>query len=95
MQEEEDVETPQDGEPAVALYDFAADQDDEMSVVAGEHLVVIEQDEEWWKCRNIHGQEGVVPASYVEVCCCSDRLVLSKLILPAAHQRIRSSEKGR
>jgi len=31
-------------------------------------LWVIEKDgDEWWKCRNMNGSEGVVPASYVEV----------------------------
>jgi hypothetical protein len=65
--EAEEVAT-EEGEAAVALYAFAADQDDEMSVSAGEPLIVLEKDEEWWKCRNADGKEGVVPASYVEVC---------------------------
>lgn len=55
-------------ETADALYDFDADGDDELSVKEGEHLVVVERDgDEWWKCRNSHGVEGVVPASYLEV----------------------------
>lgn len=61
-----------DGEPSIALYDFAADGgDDELPISEGEQLLVIEKDaeNEWWKCRNVHGAEGVVPASYVEVCC--------------------------
>ena len=41
----------------------------ELSVKEGEHLVVLERDgDEWWKCRNSEGTEGVVPASYLEVC---------------------------
>ena len=53
---------------ADALYDFDADGEDELSVKEGEHLVVLEMDgDEWWKCRNSHGAEGVVPASYLEV----------------------------
>lgn len=56
------------GEPAVALYEFTADGDDELSVAEGEALTVIERDgDEWWKCRNAHGAEGVVPASYLEL----------------------------
>lgn len=56
------------GEAAVALYDFAAQGDDEMSVAEGEALWIVERDgDEWWKCRNAKGEEGVVPASYVEV----------------------------
>ncbi|TFK43561.1 hypothetical protein BDQ12DRAFT_675175 [Crucibulum laeve] len=58
----------QNSEKAVALYDFAADGEDELSVAEGEQLTVLEKDgDEWWKCRNSRGLEGVVPASYVEV----------------------------
>ena len=57
-----------EGEDAFALYDFNADGDDELSVREGERLMVIERDgDEWWKCRNSDGAEGVVPASYIEV----------------------------
>jgi actin cytoskeleton-regulatory complex protein SLA1 len=57
-----------EGEDAVVLYDFNADGDDELTVREGERLIVIERDgDEWWKCRNSDGAEGVVPASYVEV----------------------------
>ncbi|KAI0309926.1 hypothetical protein OF83DRAFT_1288379 [Amylostereum chailletii] len=72
--EEEDVAPPahangdaQDGDAAVALYDFDAQGEDELTVKEGEPLWIVEQDsEEWWKCRNVHGHEGVVPASYIE-----------------------------
>lgn len=51
-----------------ALYDFTADGNDELSIVEGEHLTILERDsDEWWKCRNSKGKEGVVPASYIEV----------------------------
>jgi hypothetical protein len=81
-EEEEEEEPPQhpttngyaktpkasSGDSAVALYDFTADGDDELSVVEGEELMVIERDgDEWWKCRNARGVEGVVPASYLEL----------------------------
>ena len=57
-----------EGLEAVALYDFQAQGDDELSVAEGHALWIIEQDgDEWWKCRNVDGSEGVVPASYVEV----------------------------
>lgn len=57
-----------EGERAVVLYDFTADGEDEMSVHEGETLVVLERDtDEWWKCRNAQGDEGVVPANYLEV----------------------------
>ncbi|EGN93071.1 hypothetical protein SERLA73DRAFT_127012 [Serpula lacrymans var. lacrymans S7.3] len=52
---------------AIALYDFEGTGSDELSVQEGEHLHVLEKGgDEWWKCRNTHGEEGVVPASYLE-----------------------------
>ncbi|KAJ3495894.1 hypothetical protein NLJ89_g10561 [Agrocybe chaxingu] len=55
------------GPIATALYDFTADGEDELSVTEGESLTVLEKDsDEWWKCRNLKGAEGVVPASYLE-----------------------------
>ncbi|TFK75940.1 hypothetical protein BDN72DRAFT_831371 [Pluteus cervinus] len=58
--EEEDI--------ALALYDFTADGEDELSITEGERLVILERDgDEWWKCRNSDGAEGVVPASYLDV----------------------------
>ena len=57
-----------EGLEAVALYDFQAQGDDELTVAEGDALWVIEQEgDEWWKCRNTKGDEGVVPASYIEV----------------------------
>ncbi|KAK7049547.1 cytoskeletal protein binding protein [Paramarasmius palmivorus] len=61
-----DRDDDDDGEKVVVLYDFTADGDDELTVAEGEHLVVLEKDDEWWKCRNQKGREGVVPAQYVE-----------------------------
>lgn len=57
-----------EGLEALALYDFQAQGDDELTVAEGEALWIVEQDgDEWWKCRNVNGAEGVVPASYVDV----------------------------
>ncbi|KAH9072330.1 hypothetical protein EDB83DRAFT_2541595 [Lactarius deliciosus] len=50
-----------EGLEAAALYDFQAQGDDELTVVEGDALWIIEQEgDEWWKCRNIKGDEGVV-----------------------------------
>jgi actin cytoskeleton-regulatory complex protein SLA1 len=68
--EEPEREDSQEYDPnaAVVLYDFTADGDDELTVAEGEDLIVLERDsDDWWKVRNSKGQEGVVPASYVEV----------------------------
>ena len=55
-------------ELGTVLYDFTADGDDELSIVEGEQLTILERDgDEWWKCRNSQGVEGMVPGSYIEV----------------------------
>ena len=51
----------------VILYDFEAQGDDELGVRQDQIVEILDDShEEWWKCR-AGGQEGVVPASYVEV----------------------------
>lgn len=66
--EEHSIQDDEEQDMAVALYDFNADGEDELTVKEGENLTVLERDgEEWWKCRNAEGLEGVVPASYLEV----------------------------
>jgi hypothetical protein len=68
QEEEQDQHEDAEGLEAFALYDFQAQGDDELTVAEGDALWIIEQDgDEWWKCRNVKGEEGVVPASYVEV----------------------------
>lgn len=70
------------GEKAVALYDFEAQGDDELPMVEGEQLTVVEKEnEDWWKVRNASGQEGVVPASYVEVSARDKRALCSVVLL--------------
>lgn len=63
---EEDI--PTDAIQGVALYDFTAGGEDELTVNEGDRLWVMDKsNEDWWSCRNEHGLEGVVPASYIEV----------------------------
>ncbi|GAA5877710.1 hypothetical protein JCM3774_006651 [Rhodotorula dairenensis] len=57
---------------AVALYDFESQGDDELTITEGERLIFIvdgSDDAEWSKVRrtNGSGEEGVVPASYIEI----------------------------
>ncbi|KAI1327564.1 hypothetical protein F5Y16DRAFT_194063 [Xylariaceae sp. FL0255] len=52
------------------LYDFQAQGDDEVTVLAGDEVLVLDDrsSEEWWQVRRLKsGAEGVVPSSYVEV----------------------------
>jgi len=51
----------------VALYDYDATEDNEISFKEGEKLVLLEQDDSgWWKGRNTQGQVGVFPSNFVE-----------------------------
>ena len=54
---------------AVALYDYAAQADDELTLTEGDTLYVDElADEAWYKARLRDGShEGLVPANYVEM----------------------------
>ncbi|PKI82318.1 cytoskeletal protein binding protein [Malassezia vespertilionis] len=57
-----------DQEMVVALYDFDAQDTDEMSVCKNDQLVLIEREnDEWWKLQNAAGKVGVVPAAYVDI----------------------------
>ncbi|KAI1133493.1 hypothetical protein F5Y10DRAFT_259816 [Nemania abortiva] len=51
------------------LYDFEAQGDDEVTVNAGDEVIILDdtKSDEWWQVRRIrNGKEGVVPSSYVE-----------------------------
>ncbi|KAG6010188.1 hypothetical protein E4U21_007665 [Claviceps maximensis] len=52
------------------LYDFMAQGEDEVTVAAGDEVLIIDESksEEWWQVKRLkNGKEGVVPSSYVEV----------------------------
>jgi hypothetical protein len=52
------------------LYDFMAQSGDEVTVAAGDEVIVVDdsKSEEWWQVRRLkNGKEGVVPSSYIEV----------------------------
>ena len=68
MEAEDEDDAALQGEPGSALYDFVADGENELSVKEGDQLFILDKvSDEWWKCRNVHGAEGDVPASYIEV----------------------------
>jgi hypothetical protein len=53
---------------ATVLYDFDAQGEDELSVQENESVVIMDKEnDEWWTVRNASGQEGVVPAQYVQL----------------------------
>lgn len=54
----------------MVLYDFMAQGDDEVTVAAGDDVVILDdsKSDEWWQVRRLkNGKEGVVPSSYVEI----------------------------
>ena len=53
---------------AIAVYDFDAQGEDELSLTQDMRVEVVDdqKSDEWWKCRAADGREGVVPSSYVE-----------------------------
>jgi len=71
-------------EKAIALYEFQADGDDELTVAENEVLTVVQKgpDEGWWKCRNSRGKEGVVPSAYLQVrlLCDGDNILLKSFV---------------
>ncbi|KAG9035109.1 hypothetical protein FS837_002030 [Tulasnella sp. UAMH 9824] len=57
-----------EGSFVVALYDFVAYGDDELTLIGGEKITVVDKEEsdDWWMCRNSYGKEGRVPVSYLK-----------------------------
>ncbi len=52
------------------LYDFMAQGQDEVTVAAGDEVIILDdsKSEEWWQLRRLkNGKEGVVPSSYIEI----------------------------
>jgi len=50
------------------LYDYTAENEEELSVSAGEMLVIVTRDAGagWMEGKNTAGQSGLFPAGYVE-----------------------------
>jgi hypothetical protein len=53
---------------ARVLYPYASTQSDELILRKNEVVEILEKTEdEWWKCRNSNGEEGMSPVNYLEV----------------------------
>lgn len=56
------------GERARAEYDYDAQEDNEVSFTEGEILTEIQKvDPDWWFVTNSKGQQGLVPANYLQI----------------------------
>ncbi|TKY86439.1 hypothetical protein EX895_004588 [Sporisorium graminicola] len=61
-----DDDSPMEGIPAHARYDFVPNHESELPLTAGEPIEILDdQDRHWWLARNTRGQTGVVPSAYV------------------------------
>ncbi|KAG5354938.1 Protein BZZ1 [Yarrowia sp. B02] len=49
-----------------ALYDYNAQDDTELTIKAGDQIVVVEPDRDGWTEGELNGQRGAFPTSYVE-----------------------------
>jgi len=59
---------PDVGISAIALYDYEAAEDNEISFNEGDKITDIEPaSEDWWQGMNPHGSVGLFPANYVEM----------------------------
>ncbi|CDU25719.1 uncharacterized protein SPSC_05890 [Sporisorium scitamineum] len=62
----DDDDSPMEGIPAHARYDFVPNHESELPLTAGEPIEILDdQDRHWWLARNTRGQTGVVPSAYV------------------------------
>jgi len=56
------------GQEVVALYDYDATEEGELTFAEGEKLTLLEQDDSgWWKGKTSKGQIGVFPSNFVEI----------------------------
>ncbi|XP_056225603.1 tyrosine-protein kinase TXK [Seriola aureovittata] len=61
----------EDGEGAgmlnvVAMYDFSAKEDTDLTLKQGEEYVILhKQDQLWWRAQDKHGNKGFIPSNYV------------------------------
>ncbi|KAJ1918304.1 cytoskeletal protein binding protein [Mycoemilia scoparia] len=62
-----------DRQVALVLYDFEAQEDDELTIVADSKVIIVDQESspEWWRVKDANGgpnaKEGLVPSSYLEI----------------------------
>ncbi|KAM4809440.1 SH3 domain-containing protein 19 [Rhinophrynus dorsalis] len=58
---------PMSGEWCEALYDFAAEADEDLPFKKGDKILITERlDSEWYKGR-LNGKEGILPAAFVQI----------------------------
>lgn len=54
------------GSLCVALYDYKAQDPDELTISKNQQLTVVNDQGTWWLVRNDSGREGLVPCNYIK-----------------------------
>ncbi|XP_068443457.1 tyrosine-protein kinase Tec isoform X3 [Clinocottus analis] len=50
----------------IAMYDFTAKEDTDLTLKQGEEYVILhKQDQLWWRAQDKHGNNGFIPSNYV------------------------------
>ena len=71
----------------VALYDYQAQRDDELSFVIHDVINVVDRsDGDWWRGQ-LRGQTGLFPSNYVAAAAVKHQHVISDLAPASAFQR--------
>jgi len=52
---------------AVAKYEYAAIESNQLSMVAGEQFKILDDSHKWFRVRNSVGEEGLVPSNYLVI----------------------------
>jgi hypothetical protein len=59
---------PAEGSPAQVMFEFVAEQDNELTVRVGDQVVVGAEVDGWYHTtRALDGASGIIPASYVQL----------------------------
>ncbi|XP_075469724.1 SH3 domain-containing protein 19 isoform X3 [Ascaphus truei] len=53
---------------ARALYDFCGENEDELSLKAGDMISALESIDDEWMCGELHGRSGIFPKNFVQIC---------------------------
>ncbi|KAL3866740.1 hypothetical protein ACJMK2_044019 [Sinanodonta woodiana] len=58
----------QPGEEVLCIYNFRGTASDDLPFAKGDVLTIVKQtkDINWYRARNIHGKEGMIPATYAQ-----------------------------
>ena len=56
------------GSCAIAIAEYAADEDSRVSFAKGEVVVVLDSEDVWWLVRTADGAEGKAPSNFECVC---------------------------